>query len=229
METYHLDNCASWLHVAKSRGRPVELHDLVFIQQCTLTGDWATAVWHESSCNSNIGFKISAGVADLSLSFWGQWEDRVTIPTRLGPKRTEENRMAYSTGNFDQCIFFKGIRAVLREWYEKLTLSVWTKAAEGQDGQDIQGSNQPAYPYSLKKSDLKIENVGEKRSLLRPVRWFALPDSHAKIYCPAPQLKNVYEAMAMYIFEVCPTLIAYFVYISQFRYLELGSRYRNHR
>ena len=173
MEAYLIDNCVSWLRVAKGMGLPVELHDLVFVQECTLTGDWATAVWHESSCGSNIGFNIGTGSGvGLSLSFWGHWEDRVTIPTRLGPKCTEENRRAYSMDRFDQCIFLKGIRAALREWYEKLSFSLWARAAE-QDGPDSQDPARSIL-HSSKKSDLKIKTIGARESFSLPVSSSAL-------------------------------------------------------
>ncbi|KAL5504508.1 hypothetical protein ACEPAH_7169 [Sanghuangporus vaninii] len=76
MEDYILEHHASWLRLAKGLRLPVEAHDLILVRECTLTGDWATVVWNESSTAAEISFNVGVSTGpNVEMSIWGQWED----------------------------------------------------------------------------------------------------------------------------------------------------------
>ncbi|KAL5531819.1 hypothetical protein ACEPAF_5382 [Sanghuangporus sanghuang] len=181
MVDYILANYISWLKLVKSQRLPVELHDLVFVRECTLTGDWATTVWDESSFHSEINFNIGIdGGPSLGVSYWGEWEDRVTTPKRQGPRRAADARQVYSTEHFDQCIFLKGIRVALREWYQKLATILAAKNTPGDTG--FLDYPTPSVMRLLKKIGFKVENIDSSSSSFRPIR-------------------NALELIAIFIFE----------------------------
>lgn len=169
MEDYLLRNYASWVRLAKDLGLPVEAHDLVFVRECTLTGDWATVVWDESSFETEISFRVGLNSGpNAGAAFWGQWQDHVTTPRRRGPMLTPENRRAYSEKQFDQCIFLKGIRVALREWYQKLVSLLMARATE--DPEAEMSPSTPSVIRFLKDSRVKVQAVGNRKSSFRPVR-----------------------------------------------------------
>ncbi|KAI5121737.1 hypothetical protein M0805_009028 [Coniferiporia weirii] len=65
MLKYMLDNHTSWLQLVRDLGRPVEMHDLVFVKECILTGDWATILWNEVSYDAEVSFSINASASSL--------------------------------------------------------------------------------------------------------------------------------------------------------------------
>ncbi|KAL5531835.1 hypothetical protein ACEPAF_5398 [Sanghuangporus sanghuang] len=169
IEDYILKHHASWLRLVKNLGLPVETHDLILVRECTLTGDWATVVWNESSTTAEISFNVGVSTGpNVGMSIWGQWEDRVTIPKRQGPQRTQENRQAYHNRQFDQCVFLKGLRVALREWYQKLVSLLMARAKEEQ-GFNIDPSS-PFIIRLLKNSGMKVEVIGSGRSSFRPIQ-----------------------------------------------------------
>ncbi|KAL5483036.1 hypothetical protein ACEPAI_8265 [Sanghuangporus weigelae] len=181
MVDYILVNCMSWLKLVKSQRLPVELHDLVFVRECTLAGDWATTVWDESSFHSEINFNIGIdGGPSLGVSYWGEWEDRVTTPKRQGPRRAADTRQAYSNEHFDQCIFLKGIRVALREWYQKLATML--AANHTPDDAGFLDYPTPSVMRLLKKIGFKVESIDSSSSSFRPIR-------------------NALELIAIFIFE----------------------------
>ncbi|KAL5512498.1 hypothetical protein ACEPAG_3151 [Sanghuangporus baumii] len=168
MVDYALANCMSWSKLIKSQRLPVELHDLVFVRECALIGDWATVVWDESF-HSEINFNVGInGGPSVGVSYWGEWEDRVTAPKRQGPRRTADARQAYSMEHYDQCIFLRRIRVALREWYQKFATMLSAKVTP----EDTDVVDYPPSRSVLRrlKRLLKVENVGDSPSSFRPIR-----------------------------------------------------------
>lgn len=174
MEHYLVNNCKSWSRLIRRMGIQEELHNLIFVTECVLTGDWATVVWETSSVHSEIDFNI--GVSNgprIGLSAWGAWQDIKSLPKRSGPRRVDSSRRrAYDMEQFDQCIFLRGLRVFLRQWYEKLVTMMQAKG-EDEAGLEIDGSS-PSVIRLLKNAGFRIELVGDKGSSTRPVSFMLL-------------------------------------------------------
>ncbi|KAL5512442.1 hypothetical protein ACEPAG_3434 [Sanghuangporus baumii] len=95
MESYMKSNVSSWVRLAQTLGRPVQMHDLIFVKECVLTGDWANISWNSTSCESDVGFSVGfPTLASLEVSFWGQWQQHIEVPKTSwseGRKDTERS------------------------------------------------------------------------------------------------------------------------------------------
>lgn len=162
----------SWLKLARELGRPVEMHDLIFVRECILTGDWASVIWDKSSCDSQISFSAGIdGVASVELSYWGQWEDHIDVPRRQGPLRLGPGHETYHLSNFDQCIFLKGIRIAQREWYKKIRSLLKVRATD--DSEIDQSTSGLSTAQLFRKQGFKLETIGSiKSTSFRPVRAY---------------------------------------------------------
>ncbi|OCB89628.1 hypothetical protein A7U60_g3226 [Sanghuangporus baumii] len=159
------------------RCRPVEMHDLVFVRECVLTGDWTNISWNSSSCDSDVSFSVGLpGASNVGVSFWGQRQQHVDVPKREGafrdtPIANEESPV------FGQCIFIKGLRIAERAWYDKLACLLKLPLGKGKEEE-----NEPGLRI-IGDKDFKITTIGEVGSSIRPIQ-------------------NAYDAVAIYIFEV---------------------------
>ncbi|EJD00528.1 uncharacterized protein FOMMEDRAFT_159260 [Fomitiporia mediterranea MF3/22] len=180
MEDYMLSNCFSWLQLAHNLGRPVSLHDLIFVRECILTGDWANISWNNTVCDTDISFEAGVpGVVGTELSFWGQWQQQVEVPKRQGPFR--ETPLSDGTAPpFDQCIFLKGLRLFERTWYEKVINSLKVTS---------QGSKKKMKKMQSMQSGLKL--MIDKNFKVAPV---GDPGAFRLI-------KSTYDVLAFYLFE----------------------------
>lgn len=123
LRKYILRNCDAWFKFARERGLGVQnMHDLILVTECTMTADWAIATWdsatHDLEASFTVGFP---GVPSLEVGFWGKWEGQVGLPVRVGPYR---NASTSQGSEQDQCIFFRGLRAVKRAAFMELLLKI---------------------------------------------------------------------------------------------------------
>ncbi|OCB89622.1 hypothetical protein A7U60_g3220 [Sanghuangporus baumii] len=176
MESYMKSNVSSWVRLVRTLGRPVQMHDLIFVKECVLTGDWANISWNSTSCESYVGFSVGLPtLASLGVSFWGQWQQHIEVPKRQGPDR-EAPIPHGEVPNFDQCTFMKGIRVAERAWYSRLSSYLRIVWSEGR--KDIERSILRA----LSDKNFTLKSVGD----LGPI---------------SPLVRNVYDALAIYLFE----------------------------
>ncbi|KAI5121736.1 hypothetical protein M0805_009027 [Coniferiporia weirii] len=164
MMTYMLDNRFSWLQLARDLGRLVELHDLVFVKECILTGDWANISWNDSSHDAEASFNVNfPGAVGASLSIWGQWENHAKVPKRQGPFRSTPVSEGLAPV-LDQCIFLKGYRIALREWYNRVKFYISAeimKPLRSMVKRKVPFSSNPSLLSFFETADYKLENVGD--------------------------------------------------------------------
>ncbi|KAL5480314.1 hypothetical protein ACEPAI_1584 [Sanghuangporus weigelae] len=176
MESYMKSNVSSWVRLAQTLGRPVQMHDLIFVKECVLTGDWANISWNSTSCESDVGFSVGfPTLASLEVSFWGQWQHHIEVPKRQGPDREAPIPLG-EVPNFDQCTFMKGIRVAERAWYNKLSYLLKTSWSEGRK------DTERSILRALSDKDFTVKLVGDLGSY-------------------SPSVRNVYDALAVYLFE----------------------------
>lgn len=123
LRKYILRNCDAWFAFAREKGLGVQnMHDLILVTECTMTADWAIATWdsatHDLEASFTVGFP---GFPSLEVGFWGKWEGQVGLPVRVGPYR---NAPTSQGSDQDQCIFFRGLRAVKRAAFIELLLKI---------------------------------------------------------------------------------------------------------
>ncbi|KAI5121739.1 hypothetical protein M0805_009029 [Coniferiporia weirii] len=165
MMKYMLDNRYSWLRLARDLGRLVELHDLVFVKECILTGDWANISWNDSSHDAEVSFNINVpGTVGASLSLWGQWENHAKVPRRQGPSRPTGAILVPEGLVLDQCIFLKGYRIALREWYNRVKFYISAKIIKPTRGmvkRKMPFSSNPSLLSFFETVEYKLESVGD--------------------------------------------------------------------
>ena len=175
METYMISHLPSWMQLVRNLGRPVEMHDLVFVRECILTGDWANISWNDSRCDAEVGFDVGfPNVADVGLSFWGQWQQHAEVPKRQGPCRMTH---VQDGGGYalDQCIFLKGMRIAERGWYERLISLIKSSTSDKRRGKESTGQS---VLKLLSDRNFKITTVGEYKTSSRSVgldAYYQLP------------------------------------------------------
>ena len=168
MEDYMKSHVMSWLRLAQNLGRPVQMHDLIFVKECILTGDWANVSWNSTSCESSVEFTVGLpAMSSVEVSFWGQWQQHVDVPKRQGPDR-EVPIPDGETPIFDQCAFIKGIRIAERTWYDKLAYQL--KATSRRGGIRPEQSMLKV----LSDRDFKVKPVGDRGSGFHTVRHLIL-------------------------------------------------------
>ncbi|KAL5514144.1 hypothetical protein ACEPAG_2905 [Sanghuangporus baumii] len=180
MENYMISHVLSWFQLVQNLGRPVEMHDLVFVRECVLTGDWANISWNSSSCDSDVSFSVGLpGAANIGVSFWGQWQQHTDVPKLEGPFR-DTPIANEETPVFDQCIFIKGLRIAERAWYDKLACLLKLPLGKGKEEKNELRTSSGLRIIGDK--DFKITAIGEVGSSIRSIQ-------------------NAYDAVAMYLFE----------------------------
>ncbi|KAL5500947.1 hypothetical protein ACEPAH_9334 [Sanghuangporus vaninii] len=114
-------------------------------------------------------------LASLDVSFWGQWQQHIEVPKRQGPDR--ETPIPHGeVPNFDQCTFLKGIRVAERAWYRRL--STYLRRVQKKGRKDTERS----ILRLLSDKDFPLKSVEDSSPI-------------------SPLVKNVYDALAIYLFE----------------------------
>jgi len=77
----------SWLDFAHSLGHDISLSDLILIDGCDRTSEWACAAWFEMSQPVRFNFVAGAlGIADGGASLWGRWVSPQSLDKNVGPR-----------------------------------------------------------------------------------------------------------------------------------------------
>lgn len=99
------------------------MHDLILVTECTMTADWAIVTWDSSTHDLEASFSVGLpGFPSFEVGFWGRWEGQVGLPVRVGPYR--DAATPQDGADRDQCIFFRGLRAVRRAAIMELLLKI---------------------------------------------------------------------------------------------------------
>jgi hypothetical protein len=84
---YIIKHHRSWLDFAHSWGIDVSLSDLILVDGCDKTSEWACAAWSEKSSSLRLNFVAGApGIADGNACLWGQWDSSESLDKNVGPR-----------------------------------------------------------------------------------------------------------------------------------------------
>jgi hypothetical protein len=84
---YIIKHHRSWLDFAHSAARDVSLSDLILVDGCDKTSEWACAAWSEKSSSLRLNFVAGApGIADGNACLWGQWDSSESLDKNVGPR-----------------------------------------------------------------------------------------------------------------------------------------------
>src|ERR1700729_2062421 len=69
---YIIKHYRSWLDFADALGRDLSLSDLILVDGCDKTSEWACAAWSEKTSNMMLNFVAGApGIVEGSACLWG--------------------------------------------------------------------------------------------------------------------------------------------------------------
>src|ERR1700729_589726 len=84
---YIVKHHRSWLDFAEALGRDISLSDLIFVDGCDKTSEWACAAWSEKTRSLSLSFAAGApGISEGSASLWGRWESAESLDKNVGPQ-----------------------------------------------------------------------------------------------------------------------------------------------
>ncbi|KIM76680.1 hypothetical protein PILCRDRAFT_12564 [Piloderma croceum F 1598] len=85
---YIIKHHRSWLDFAHSLGCDLSLSDLILVDGCDKTSEWACAAWSgKSSSSLRLNFVAGApGIADGTACLWGQWDSSESLDKNVGPR-----------------------------------------------------------------------------------------------------------------------------------------------
>jgi hypothetical protein len=84
---YIIQHRRSWLDFAEELGRDVSLSDLILVDGCNKTSEWACAAWSEKTQSVRLSFVASApGIAEGSAGLWGRWVSSQSLDKNVGPR-----------------------------------------------------------------------------------------------------------------------------------------------
>ncbi|KIM80566.1 hypothetical protein PILCRDRAFT_526493 [Piloderma croceum F 1598] len=114
---YIIEHHRSWLDFAHASGRDVSQSDLILVDGCDRTSEWACAAWSgESPVKFNFVIGVP-GVANESAGLWGRWISSEPLDKNVGPRPLVPGVEATSPGSplvppppFNQCVFLRGFQ-----------------------------------------------------------------------------------------------------------------------
>ncbi|KAF8525333.1 hypothetical protein JB92DRAFT_2877499 [Gautieria morchelliformis] len=139
---YMLKHYKSWCSFANNEplSRDISRSDLVFVTGRDNTADWAVAAFSERTTSGGVNFQASyPGVAGAGFSIWGSWTGLRSMHANCGPRISRNSDelvrisggeaghvCAADLGEYDQCIFVRGLRVMDRtsQVRQKLRLKV---------------------------------------------------------------------------------------------------------
>jgi hypothetical protein len=84
---YIIQHHRSWLDFAEALGRDVSLSDLILVNGCDKTSEWACAAWSEKTQSVRLSFVAGApGIAEGSAGLWGRWISSQSLDKNVGPR-----------------------------------------------------------------------------------------------------------------------------------------------
>jgi hypothetical protein len=84
---YTVKHHRSWLDFADALGRDLSLSDLILVDGCDKTSEWACAAWSEKTSAMMLNFVAGApGIAEGSACLWGRWESSEALDKNVGPQ-----------------------------------------------------------------------------------------------------------------------------------------------
>jgi hypothetical protein len=84
---YILRHHRSWLDFAEALGRDVSLSDLILVNGCDKTSEWACAAWSEKTQCVRLSFVAGVpGIAEGSAGLWGRWISSQSLDKNVGPR-----------------------------------------------------------------------------------------------------------------------------------------------
>jgi hypothetical protein len=83
---YIIKHHRSWLDFAHASGRDVSQSDLILVDGCDRTSEWACAAWSGKG-PVKFSFVVGApGVANESAGLWGRWISPQSLDKNVGPR-----------------------------------------------------------------------------------------------------------------------------------------------
>ena len=84
---YFLTHRRSWLDFAESLGYDLSLSDLILVDGCDKTSEWACAAWSDKTSSLRLDFVAGApGIAEGNACLWGQWDSSESLDENVGPQ-----------------------------------------------------------------------------------------------------------------------------------------------
>jgi hypothetical protein len=84
---YIIKHHRSWLDFAGSLGCDLSLSDLILVDGCDKTSEWACAAWSEKTSSLRLNFVAGApSIADGNACLWGQWDSSESLDKNVGPQ-----------------------------------------------------------------------------------------------------------------------------------------------
>lgn len=84
---YITEHHRSWLDFAEALGWDLSLSDLILVDGCDKTSEWACAAWSEKTESMRLSFVAGVpGVADANAGLWGRWVSSQSLDKNVGPQ-----------------------------------------------------------------------------------------------------------------------------------------------
>lgn len=84
---YIIKHHRSWLNFAHASGRDLSLSDLILVDGCDKTSEWACAAWSGKTRSMSLSFVAGVpGIAEGSGCLWGQWYSSESLDKNVGPQ-----------------------------------------------------------------------------------------------------------------------------------------------
>jgi hypothetical protein len=84
---YIMKHHRSWLDFAHVLGRDLSLSDLILVDGCDKTSEWACAAWSEKTSDMELNFVAGVpGIAEGSACLWGRWDSSESLDRNVGPQ-----------------------------------------------------------------------------------------------------------------------------------------------
>lgn len=143
---YILRHHRSWLDFTEALGRDVSLSDLILVNGCDKTSEWACAAWSEKTQYVRLGFVAGT---EGSAGLWGRWISSQSLDKNVGPRSlmptigapgtspqlTSSESMSIDepssvqansshsptrSSSYNQCVFVRGFQIGERtSWYKR--------------------------------------------------------------------------------------------------------------
>jgi hypothetical protein len=169
---YFIEHHRSWLDFA--RGRDISLSDLILVDGCDKTSEWACAAWSEKTRSVKLNFVAGVpGVADGSAGLWGRWVSSQSLDKNIGPRPpipsigvgdtalqspSSVQSVSPSTPQplFNQCVFVRGFQMGDRSTFFK------RKRTRIDVGNGFKGVPKPSKPQKA-KNDSAAQHGSQQR------------------------------------------------------------------
>jgi hypothetical protein len=77
----------AWLDFADALGRDLSPSDLILVDGCDKTSEWACAAWSEKAQSVMLSFVAGVpGIAEGGAGLWGRWLTSQSLDKNVGPR-----------------------------------------------------------------------------------------------------------------------------------------------